>query len=174
MPDSEPTRTLEPTPEATQTNEPVSGTGSDSAVPDRVGRFVVLGVLARGGMGVVYRAQDPALDREVALKLLGEQLAGRPEAVRRFLDEVRVTAQLQHPSIPPVHEVGTLPDGRPVEAIGRIAWSKRVLTPRERDVQAGIGIEFLGGAAEQFSALESYIDERIEAGADENAETAPA
>jgi Tfp pilus assembly protein PilZ len=58
----------------------------------------------------------------------------------------------------------TLPDGRPVEAIGRIAWSKRVLTPRERDVQAGIGVEFLGGAAEHFSALESFIDQQIEAG----------
>jgi Tfp pilus assembly protein PilZ len=62
----------------------------------------------------------------------------------------------------------TLPDGRPVEAIGRIAWSKRVLTPRERDVQAGIGIEFLGGAAEQFSALENYIDELIETGVGED------
>jgi Tfp pilus assembly protein PilZ len=66
----------------------------------------------------------------------------------------------------------TLPDGQPVEAIGRIAWSKRVLTPRERDVQAGIGIEFLGGAAEQFSALENYIDKLIEAGVGENAESA--
>ena len=62
----------------------------------------------------------------------------------------------------------TLPDGRPVEAIGRIAWSKRVLTPRERDVQAGIGIEFLGGAAEHFAALENYIDELIESGAAED------
>ena len=68
----------------------------------------------------------------------------------------------------------TLPDGQPVEAIGRIAWSKRVLTPRERDVQAGIGIEFLGGAAEQFSALENYIDKLIEAGVGENAELATA
>jgi Tfp pilus assembly protein PilZ len=68
----------------------------------------------------------------------------------------------------------TLPDGRPVEAIGRIAWSKRVLTPRERDVQAGIGIEFLGGAAEQFSALENYIDQLVEAGASEDAGTASA
>jgi len=66
----------------------------------------------------------------------------------------------------------TLPDGQPVEAIGRIAWSKRVLTPRERDVQAGIGIEFLGGAAEQFSALENYIDKLIDAGVGENVETA--
>ena len=68
----------------------------------------------------------------------------------------------------------TLPDGQPVEAIGRIAWSKRVLTPRERDVQAGIGIEFLGGAAEQFSALENYIDKLIEAGVGEDAATASA
>jgi Tfp pilus assembly protein PilZ len=58
----------------------------------------------------------------------------------------------------------TLPDGRPIEAIGRIAWSKRVLTPRERDVQAGVGIEFLGGAAEHFAALENYIDKLIDSG----------
>lgn len=68
----------------------------------------------------------------------------------------------------------TLPDGQPVEAIGRIAWSKRVLTPRERDVQAGIGIEFLGGAAEQFSALEHYIDKLIETGVGDGTETASA
>ena len=66
----------------------------------------------------------------------------------------------------------TLPDGQPIEAIGRIAWSKRVLTPRERDVQAGIGIEFLGGAAEHFSALESYIDKLVDSGAADAAEVA--
>jgi Tfp pilus assembly protein PilZ len=68
----------------------------------------------------------------------------------------------------------TLPDGRAVEAIGRIAWSKRVLTPRERDVQAGIGIEFLGGAAEHFAALETWIDKLIDAGVGEEAEAASA
>jgi Tfp pilus assembly protein PilZ len=68
----------------------------------------------------------------------------------------------------------TLPDGQSVEAIGRIAWSKRVLTPRERDVQAGIGVEFLGGAAEQFAALESYIDKLIEAGVGEEPSSASA
>jgi Tfp pilus assembly protein PilZ len=66
----------------------------------------------------------------------------------------------------------TLPDGKPVEAIGRIAWSKRVLTPRERDVQAGIGIEFLGGAAEHFAALENYIDKLIDSGEAEDADVA--
>jgi hypothetical protein len=67
-----------------------------------------------------------------------------------------------------------LPDGLPIEAIGRVAWSKRVLTPRERDVQAGIGVEFLGGAAEHFSALEGYIDKLIEAGVGDGVEAASA
>jgi Tfp pilus assembly protein PilZ len=51
-----------------------------------------------------------------------------------------------------------LPDGPPVEAIGRVAWSKRVLLPDSRDEVGGIGIEFLGGAPEHFSALEAYLD----------------
>jgi Tfp pilus assembly protein PilZ len=50
-----------------------------------------------------------------------------------------------------------LPDGRPLEAIGRVAWTRRVLAPLERDNEAGIGIEFLGGPTEQFHALEELI-----------------
>ena len=50
-----------------------------------------------------------------------------------------------------------LPDGRPLEAIGRVAWTRRVLAPLERDNEAGIGIEFLGGPSDQFSALEDLI-----------------
>jgi serine/threonine-protein kinase len=68
-------------------------------------------------MGVVYRAHDPALDREVAVKVLTDRLAGHPTAVRRFSEEARVTGRLQHPAIPPVHEVGELPDGRPFLAM---------------------------------------------------------
>ena len=81
--------------------------------PEVVGRFRVLGQLARGGMGVVYRALDPQFDREVAVKVLAGRMSDRPDAVRRFLDEARITGQLQHPSVIPVHESGTLPDGRP-------------------------------------------------------------
>jgi len=51
-----------------------------------------------------------------------------------------------------------LPSGRPLEAIGRVAWTKRVMTPRTRDAESGIGIEFIGGASEQFAALENYIN----------------
>jgi Tfp pilus assembly protein PilZ len=51
-----------------------------------------------------------------------------------------------------------LPDGNPLEAIGRVAWTRRILAPLERDSEAGIGIEFLGGPSEQLSALEDWID----------------
>jgi Tfp pilus assembly protein PilZ len=51
-----------------------------------------------------------------------------------------------------------LPSGTPLEAIGRVAWTKRIMTPDARDAESGVGIEFIGGASEQFSALEEYID----------------
>ncbi len=76
-----------------------------------LGRFVDLGLLGEGGMGEVRRVRDPALGRAVALKILRRALNDGARA--RFLEEARVNAQLQHPSIVPVHELGTLPDGRP-------------------------------------------------------------
>ena len=88
-----------------------------AGVPEYVGRFLVRSELARGGMGVVYQAFDAGLDREIALKVLGERFVGKADPVRRFIDEARITGQLQHPGIPPVHEVGTLPDGRPFLAM---------------------------------------------------------
>jgi uncharacterized protein (TIGR02266 family) len=57
-----------------------------------------------------------------------------------------------------------LPGGRALEAIGRVAWTKRVLEPQGRSAEGGIGIEFLGGASEHFAALEDFIDRSIRAG----------
>src|SRR5262249_11340272 len=76
-------------------------------------RFVVCGEIARGGMGVVLRARDPQLGRELALKVLLADHQGDPAMVRRFQEEAQITGQLQHPGVPPVHELGRLPDGRP-------------------------------------------------------------
>jgi tetratricopeptide (TPR) repeat protein len=68
--------------------------------------------IARGGMGVVYAARDPVFDREVAVKVMHPgQDAGR------FVVESKVTARLPHPGVPPVHALGTLPDGRPFLAL---------------------------------------------------------
>jgi serine/threonine protein kinase len=68
-------------------------------------------------MGVVYRATDTALGREVAVKVLQEKYAPYSGAALRFADEARIAAQLQHPGIPPVHDLGTLPDCRPFLAM---------------------------------------------------------
>src|SRR5262249_15624581 len=69
------------------------------------------------GMGVVYRARDTALERDVAVKFLSERFAPDSPAAQRFLNEARITGQLQHPGIPAVHQVGSLPDGRPFLAM---------------------------------------------------------
>jgi serine/threonine-protein kinase len=68
-------------------------------------------------MGVVYSAADTVLGRDVAIKVLQDRFASSPAAARRFVDEARITAQLQHPAIPPVHDLGTLTDGRPFLAM---------------------------------------------------------
>lgn len=76
-------------------------------------RYVLHEEIARGGMGVVQRATDTLLDREVVVKLLREDLIGRQAAERRFLREARINGQLQHPGIVPVYDVGRLAGGRP-------------------------------------------------------------
>ncbi len=52
----------------------------------------------------------------------------------------------------------SLPDGRQVEAIGRVAWSQHALADPRSELGCGVGIEFLGGAAEQFSVLEAFVE----------------
>ena len=82
-----------------------------AASGDGLGPFLRLAHLGRGGMGEVLRVQDLALDRSVALKILRDDLDPQRMA-RRFVDEARLTARLQHPGIVPVYELGQLPDGR--------------------------------------------------------------
>jgi serine/threonine-protein kinase len=80
--------------------------------PDLSGtRYEAVGVLGRGGMSTVYRARDRELDREVALKVMGPGPAG-DGTVARLRNEARVLARLEHPGLVPVHDIGTLPDGR--------------------------------------------------------------
>ena len=69
--------------------------------------------VGHGGMGVVWRARDMSLNRDVAVKLLQNKFPAESGTARRFLEEAQITGQLQHPGIPAVHQVGTLPNGRP-------------------------------------------------------------
>jgi len=81
-------------------------------LPDLAGtRYRLLGQIARGGMGVVYTAEDETLERRVALKVL-EVPGNESDLADRLLREARVLALLEHPGIVPVHDVGTLADGR--------------------------------------------------------------
>jgi serine/threonine protein kinase/formylglycine-generating enzyme required for sulfatase activity len=75
-------------------------------------RYEELGVLGRGGVGEVIRVRDRELGRVVALKVLQPGNDRNEALVARFLEEARITAQLEHPGIVPVHDVGRLPDGR--------------------------------------------------------------
>ncbi len=83
----------------------------------RAGRYEVEQKIAEGGMGEVWRARDPGLGQPLAIKILHAKYRGLPEPERRFVGEARITGQLQHPGIPPVHEVGTGADGRPFFAM---------------------------------------------------------
>ncbi len=69
--------------------------------------------IARGGMGVVFRCHDVELGRHLALKTLLPEYQDHNEAVLRFVNEAKISAQLQHPGVPPVHKLGRLRDGRP-------------------------------------------------------------
>ncbi len=62
--------------------------------------------IARGGMGVIIKAFDRGLGREVALKMLRDEMSHQPRFVHRFLEEASITARLDHPGVIPVHEVG--------------------------------------------------------------------
>jgi eukaryotic-like serine/threonine-protein kinase len=73
--------------------------------------YKLLERVARGGMGVVYAAEDERLHRRVALKVLDATGTDR-DLAQRLLHEARVLARLEHPGIVPVHDVGTLDDGR--------------------------------------------------------------
>jgi TolB-like protein len=91
------------------------GTGSGPVsrpVPDaslvgrRLGDYEILEQLGQGGMGIVYRARDGALDREVALKVLQPALATDEEYERRFIREAKTAAKLDHPNIVAVYAAG--------------------------------------------------------------------
>jgi WD40 repeat protein/tRNA A-37 threonylcarbamoyl transferase component Bud32 len=78
----------------------------------QIGGYDVEGILGRGGMGIVYRARHQKLNRIVALKMLVAGPYASPQEVARFVRESQAVAELQHPNIVQVHDVGDL-DGRP-------------------------------------------------------------
>jgi eukaryotic-like serine/threonine-protein kinase len=116
---------------------------------DRIGRYVVIRLLGSGGMGMVYLADDPRLDRRVAIKVL----RGKPgldseseRARQRLLREAQAIARLNHPNVVAVHDVGTHHDGifiamEYVEGVSLRRW----LRDRERKLPQILDV-FIGAA----------------------------
>src|SRR6185295_11255045 len=71
-----------------------------------VGRYRIVGPLARGGMGDVYLASDPSLVRQIALKLLPAAYTANEDRLRRFVQEARAASALNHPNILTIYEIG--------------------------------------------------------------------
>jgi serine/threonine protein kinase len=83
-----------------------------SPIPSKIGKYDVLGVIGRGGMGVVYKATDPHLDRLVAIKMIIGAFAEHPDMLARFFREAQSLGSLQHPNIVTVFDLGDY-DGNP-------------------------------------------------------------
>jgi len=93
-----------------QLGNPVPELTSTEKLPAKIGRFVIESILGRGGFGVVYLATDQQLHRKVAIKVPHAALVEHPEDAELYLKEARTVAGLEHPSIVPVHEVGSTPE----------------------------------------------------------------
>ena len=77
-----------------------------------LGPYEIVSQLGQGGMGVVYEARDPRLDRHVAIKLLPPELTRDKTAKQRFLQEAKAASALDHPNICNIHEINETDDGQ--------------------------------------------------------------
>jgi eukaryotic-like serine/threonine-protein kinase len=114
-----------------------------------VGRYVVLETVGEGGMGVVYAAYDPQLDRRVAIKLLRPNRKDGKRGRARLLREAQAIARIRHPHVVAVHDVGAMDDDvfvamELVEGVTLTQWLQREQPARDRIlsvfVQAGRGL----------------------------------
>jgi tetratricopeptide (TPR) repeat protein/tRNA A-37 threonylcarbamoyl transferase component Bud32 len=129
------------------------GVGIPAGVSNPAVRYLLGEEIARGGMGVVHRATDVVLGREVAVKVLQEKYPPDSDTARRFADEARITGQLQHPNIPPGHDLGVLPDGRPFLAMKLIKGETlEDLLKRRADPAEGRG-RFVAGFEQVCQAV---------------------
>jgi eukaryotic-like serine/threonine-protein kinase len=85
-------------------SDPPAGLGS---TPTHIGRYRIEKVLSQGGFGLVYLAHDDQLQRLVAIKVPHPERVERPEDAEAYLTEARTVANLDHPNIVPVHDVGS-------------------------------------------------------------------
>jgi serine/threonine protein kinase len=106
-------------------------------------------------MGVVYRAHDLELGRDVAIKILHDRYPANGPDARQFVEEGQITAQLQHPGVPPIHEIGAFPDGRPFLVMKLIKGHTLDMLLAENTARSRLVAVF-----EQLCATVTYAHER--------------
>ena len=125
------------------------GSGLELPAGSTFGPYRILGPLGRGAMAFVYRAHDPALERDVALKLLPAEFLHEREFAERFRQEARIAGRLEHPHIVPVHAFGIekggpwmamrlVPGGSLAERLRRGPLAPRLAAALLRDVASAL------------------------------------
>lgn len=128
---------------------PITARGtSGETFPATIGRYRVLGEIACGGIGVVVEVRDEELGRNLAMKLLRRRHRVDAPLAQRFVEEAQIAAQLQHPGIVPIHEIGRI-DGRPYFTMKLVRGE--TLTARIR--QRGHGKDQLPALLRIFDSL---------------------
>lgn len=94
------------TSDTTPNRPPRSATSAVAWIGRSLGKYQITAVLGQGGMGIVFRAHDPLIDRDVAIKLLPEELAEDETALGRFLAEAKAVGRLNHQNVVSVYDVG--------------------------------------------------------------------
>jgi DNA-binding beta-propeller fold protein YncE/predicted Ser/Thr protein kinase len=125
---------------------------AEPSIGSTLGGYRIESLIARGGMGVVYRATQLALERPVALKVIARQLADDEKFRRRFLSESRLAARLEHPAVVPVYDARE-DDGELIVAMRLIEGGDlRKLIDREGPLEPERAVHLLGQVAEALDA----------------------
>ena len=136
--------------------EPDLNTGASAdGAPTQLGRYEVRELVGRGGYGVVYRARDLALGRDVALKVLPRELHGNTEAVARFFREATAISRLDHPNIVRFYEVGSY-QGRLYFTMELVEGrTLKDIADKEAPLPAGLSAYYVAEIARALAAIDS-------------------